>query len=354
MTATVYRFDVTETTAPAESRAGLEQILAREEICAAFSSKGLTAIKMHFGEADKPKTVAPDYVRIVASAVRKQGGKPFLTDTNTLYTGQRSNSVDHLNLAHRHGYTPQQTGAPVIIMDGLSGRNFFEVPIDGKHCQTAKIARDVLSIDDLIVLTHVTGHGGVGLGASIKNMGMGMASRGGKQIQHSGILPRVTAKKCVACGECARWCPADAITVDETAVIDPEKCIGCGECTVTCPHKAIAVRWDESSINLQEKMAEYALAVTRSIRGKCCFINFALNITKDCDCVHTAQEAQFAAIGIFASTDPVAVDQAVFDALRERQGSDVPQGWFGIDATVQLAHAEAIGLGTREYEVTKV
>jgi uncharacterized Fe-S center protein len=190
MASTVYFLKVDEDTPQEKVIEGLNKILTKEDICASFSSGGLTGIKMHFGEAEDPNTVDPVYIRTIVDAVKEQGSNPFLTDTNTLYRGKRSNSVDHINLASSHSYSIEGVGAPVVILDGLAGKNFMEVPLEnGKHCKTAKIAKDVLSIDDLIVVTHVTGHGGAGLGGSIKNVGMGMASRGGKQIQHSGILP---------------------------------------------------------------------------------------------------------------------------------------------------------------------
>ena len=263
MPSTVYFFKIDKETSESGICSGLTSILTKEDISNSFSSQGFTALKIHFGEADKPNTVNPAFVKVIADAVRKKGGKPFLTDSNTLYTGQRSNAVDHLMCAHRHGYSIKNTGAPAIILDGLAGKSFTQVEINLKHCSTAKIPTDVQSIDDLIGVTHITGHMGAGLGGSIKNIGMGMASRGGKQKQHSGILPEVNRDACTACGECARWCPADAITVEEYASINKDLCIGCGECTVTCQYRALAVRWDESSTNLQENIEEFLRTLVR-------------------------------------------------------------------------------------------
>ena len=181
-----------------------------------------------------------------------------------------------------------------------------------------------------------------------------MASRGGKQMQHSGILPTINKDKCVACRECAQWCPVDAITVEEHAHIDQELCIGCGECTVTCQYKAIAVRWDESSVNLQKKIAEHAYTVLNNIKGKSCFFNFLINVTKNCDCIRRKEDSYFPAIGIVASTDIVAADQATFDLLKEAERGDVIDKWFGKDGQIQLRHAEEIGLGSRKYKIEEV
>lgn len=353
MSATVYFFRIDSSTSEQKIEQGLKSILNKKDISDSFSSQGFTALKIHFGEADKPNTVKPRYVKVIADSVTSAGGRPFLTDTNTLYVGQRANAVDHLLCAHSHGYTVEKTGVPAIILDGLAGKGFEEVPVNLKHCKTAKIAKDVLSIDDLIGVTHITGHMAAGLGGSIKNIGMGMASRGGKQKQHSGILPEVDAEKCTACGECVRWCPTDAISVDEHAVINKEKCIGCGECTVTCRFRAIAVRWDESSVNLQEKMAEYAFAVIRSIK-KSCFFNFMINVTKNCDCLHSEQDPLFPAMGIVASTDIVAADKASFDILKYEAGEDIFYTWFEKDALAQIRHGEEIGLGSSEYTLEEI
>ncbi|MFH1706530.1 MAG: DUF362 domain-containing protein [Planctomycetota bacterium] len=355
MLATVTFLPLPPGTSEADTLEGLRRILNRPEITAVLENGGLTAIKMHFGEADKPRTVSPAIVKEIARASRRGGGKPFLADTNTLYTGKRSNTVDHLITAHGHGYTYPATTAPVVILDGLAGKNFQEVPINLKHCRTAKIARDVLSIDTLICLTHVTGHIETGLGASIKNIGMGLASRGGKQAQHSGILPVVNKKKCTACGECAKWCPVHAIAVDKCAVIDPKVCVGCGECTVTCPVHAIAVRWDESSVGLQEKMAEYAFAVLRNIKGPALFINVILQVTKDCDCMGDAKGGELPPVGIVAATDIVAADQAAYDLMVRVCGRDPIKAWYGeTDPLIQVRYAESIGLGTREYTLAEV
>jgi len=354
MSATVYMLKPSSPPDPEEIKEGLRRILARDDIRAALASGGYTGVKMHFGEADPPATVDPGYVKVVVEAVKAGGGKPFLTDTNTLYTGRRFNAVDHLLCAHDHGYTVENTGAPVVILDGLTGRNFTEVEVELPHCKTVKIAADILSMDALVVLTHVTGHMGTGMGAAIKNVGMGLASRGGKQIQHSGILPTVTAEKCVGCGECARWCPADAISVEETAVIDSSLCIGCGECTVSCRHRAISIRWDESSVNLQEKMAEYAFGILKRFRGKSCFFNFLIHVTKDCDCTRRPQKACFDEAAVLASTDIVAVDQATYDFLKEAAGKDPFEEWSGKDALVQVRHAEKIGLGTSRYDLVEI
>jgi len=320
------------------------------------SPDDLVALKLHFGERDNIGYVKPEYLKPLIDAVYEMKGKPFFVDTNTLYRGRRANSVDHLLQAYDHGFTFENTGAPVIIADGILSKNYSEIPVGGKHFDRVKIANDILHSDVLIGVAHVTGHVASGLGAAIKNLGMGCASRSGKQNQHADVHPRVDREKCTGCGTCVKWCPVEAIEmVDGAARIDQEKCYGCAECIVNCRFGAIAVSFAGTSQALQEKMAEYALGVAKSKSGKCGFMNFLMHVTKNCDCTGDAEEAVVADIGIVASTDPVALDQATVDLLNRATGKDLLHAlWPASDYSYQLAHAESIGLGTRHYDLIRL
>jgi len=308
------------------------------------------AVKMHFGEGRNTNVVHPEIVRAVVDRIRGAGGSPFLTDSNTLYRGTRSNAVDHLETAYRHGYTPEAVGCPVIIADGMSGSDRALVDIDGKHFQRVSLASVAYFAQAAVVLTHVTGHCLTGYGGAIKNVAMGMASRAGKLAQHHNSHPTFDSKKCIACGECARWCPADAIEVDKHATLIVAKCIGCGECYTVCPADAVGFQWSEVGSNIQEKMVEHVLACQKSKPGKMAFLNYALHSTKDCDCLGDPQDKAFGDVGIFASTDPVAVDAATIAGINEALGYDAFQKlWPDIDHTVQLACGEKLGIGSRDY-----
>ena len=218
---------------------------------------------------------------------------------------------------------PEATGLPVIIADGLIGRDKQEPRSAQARTASSKIASAILDSDALVGLTHVTGHVQTGLGAAIKNIGMGCASRAGKLDQHSVTHPRVNAKQCRNCSVCMAFCPEAAIVQAEGhVVIDPAKCIGCGECLVVCKFGAIKMKWDEDSARLQEKMAEYALRVADHFKGKAAFVSFLIQVTKDCDCMAKNQKPIVEDIGILASLDPVAIDQATADLLVERRRRD--------------------------------
>ncbi len=318
-----------------------------------FDEGEFTAVKIHFGEENNTGHIKPDWIRPLLERIASTGAKPFLTDTNTLYKGQRQNSVDHLMLAYRHGFSIENLGVPLIISDGLLSKNFSEIEIDGVHLKSVKIANDILHSDSMAVLSHVTGHILSGMGAAIKNVAMGAAPRSGKQVQHADVKPEVMADRCRGCRECIRWCPKDAIEIyDGAARIDKEKCYGCAECIATCRYEAISHSFAGSSKMLQEKMAEYALGAVKNKQGKVCYITFLTHITRECDCLNEAQDKITSDIGILASYDPVAIDRAAADILKKEAGKDIlREMWPDNDYNNQIIHAEKIGLGKSRYEL---
>ena len=323
------------------------------EIKSTINRGDMVGIKTSFGEKGNIGYIRPPLIKAVVDKVKVSGGKPFLFETNTLYVGKRSNAIDHLMHAHEHGFTIENTGAPVIIGDGLFGEHNCIVRIDQELCETAYIAGVAKASNSLISVAHVTGHLATGMGATFKNIGMGLSSRGGKLAQHSGVLPQIIKKKCNLCNVCKVWCPANAITMGkETAIIDPEKCIGCGECLAVCQFDAVKIAWDEDTINLQKKVAEYSLAILKEKTGKVAFFNFLTHITIHCDCMDKPYKPDIPDIGILVSKDPVAVEKATIDMVNLHTGRDYFRSiWPKIDYTVQLEHAHKIGLGNLEYDL---
>ena len=314
------------------------------------------ALKIHFGEVGNTGYIKPAWLSGLIWEIRQKTSHAFLTDSNTLYVGHRSNSIDHLRLAWSHGFTPEATGLPIVIADGLIGRDKQEPRSAQSRTASSKIASAILDADALVGLAHVTGHVQTGLGAAIKNVGMGCASRAGKLDQHSVTHPRVNAKQCRNCSVCMSFCPEAAILQAEGhVVIEPAKCIGCGECLVVCKFGAIKMKWDEDSLRLQEKMAEYAKRVLDHFKGRAVFASFLVHVTKDCDCMAKNQKPIVPDIGILASLDPVAIDQATADLLAAAGGGRDPlRAGYDLDWSGQLAHGQRIGLGTRRYVLTEV
>lgn len=328
-----------------------------------------TAIKLHFGEIGNDGFISPVFVRQIVDKIKAAGGNPFLTDTNTLYTGKRSNGVDHITTAVLHGFDYAVTGAPVIIADGLSGKDERSVHIGQKHFEKARIAGAIADSQSMLVLSHFKGHEMAGFGGAIKNLAMGCATPKGKQDQHA-TRPFVNAKVCIGCGLCAEICPTQAIAMTEKkAVVDRQVCIGCGECMSHCPVKAFRLDWDTELLDFTEKLTEYALGAVIGKQERTGYINFLMNITPDCDCTPWSDAPIVADIGILASNDPVALDQACLDLVNEavvnhhsRLGEaadpDCKDKFKALHThtfgSVQLSYGEKIGLGNREYELIKI
>jgi hypothetical protein len=319
-----------------------------------ISENHFVALKLHFGEQENTGYVHPLYVSTIIKEIKENKARVFLTDTNALYKGSRTNAVEHLNLAYKHGFSPDAVGVPVIIADGLNGDDEQEVEIDGKFVKKAYIASAISKADSLVVVSHFKGHLMTGFGGAIKNLGMGCASRRGKLVQHGGIAPYIKKDTCIACSVCINMCPASAIKlVNNKAKIDSKICIGCASCIAACPAAAIDVQWEQGADTISERMSEYAKAAALS--KVCVYINFALKITKECDCLAKDDPKICPDIGIFCSQDAVSVDQACVDKVNEVSGRDLfkeqhPQrNWVR-----QLEYAESIGLGTRIYELKQI
>ena len=331
------------------------------------------AIKMHFGELGNLSYLRPNYAKAVADVVKECGGKPFLTDCNTLYPGSRKNALEHLDCANINGFNTITTGCQIIIGDGLRGTDDITVPVrNGEYCKEAYIGRAVMDADIFISLTHFKGHESTGFGGAIKNIGMGCGSRAGKMHQHNSGKPIVHDDLCRGCHRCAKECGSDAITYENgKAVINQDICKGCGRCIGACAFDAIENQnWNANEI-LVRKMAEYSQAVCD---GRPTFhISLVRDISPNCDC-HGENDAPILPdVGIFASFDPVALDQACVDAclhatpmpnsqlydnLADPHWHHHHDNFLDSNPNVRwketLEHAEKIGLGTREYELIQM
>ena len=359
-------------------RENLQQKLARLMMTAGFGDIDMdgkyVAIKMHFGEPGNMAYLRPNWAKTVADLVKSQGGKPFLTDCNTLYIGGRKNALDHMESAYVNGFTPYSTGCHIIIADGLKGNDEVAVPVEGgEYVREAKIGRAVMDADVFISLTHFKGHESTGFGGTLKNIGMGCGSRAGKMEQHASGHPAVQESLCRGCHRCAKECGSDAITYDANnkAVIDQTKCKGCGRCIGACNFDAIYALCDSANEMLDRKMAEYAAAVCHD--RPTFHISLVQDISPNCDC-HGENDAPILPdIGMFASFDPVALDQACADAClnaaplpNSQLGQNLATpGWNchhdnfkdsnpNIEWKATLEQAEKVGMGTRAYTLKKI
>ncbi len=346
----------------------LEKLVVKTGIETIDFKDKYVCIKIHFGEKGNLAFIRPNYARRMVDIIKKLGGKPYLSDCNTLYVGGRSNGLDHLETAYENGFNPLTLGCHIVIGDGIKGLDEKLVKIDQKHVKEAKIGQGIMDAQIFISMTHFKGHEGTGFGGTLKNIGMGCGSRAGKMEMHYSGKPRVTSEKCRSCGACISNCAHDAISYDENkkAFINWDKCVGCGRCIGACPFNAIKPVDFHSSQILNEKVAEYTYAV---VKDRPCFhVSFVMDVSPNCDCHRENDAAVVSDIGIFASFDPVALDQACADAVNNapinpnsflNEVKHVHDDHFydmhpNTKWKTGIAHAEALGLGTHEYELIEV
>ncbi len=359
-----------------DSMPGKLKKLIRKAGIAQLNLEGqFVAIKIHFGELGNVSYLRPNYARAVVDVVKELGGKPFLTDCNTLYPGSRKNALEHLYCAWENGFTPLTAGCPILIGDGLKGTDDIEVPVrGGEYVKNAKIGRAVMDADVIISLTHFKGHEATGFGGALKNLGMGCGSRAGKKEQHNNGKAYVRQEICRGCRRCMRECANDGLVFDaETRKmhVDKEHCVGCGRCVGACSFDAIDFEDPNSNQMLNYRIAEYAKAV---VDGRPQFhISMVMDISPNCDCHEENDAPILPDVGMFASFDPLALDQACVDACMKCE--PLPDSQLGehlrdphfedhhdhfTNSTPEsewqscLSHAEKIGLGTRAYELIQL
>ena len=347
----------------------LEKLLETAGLSETVSKRDLVAVKIHFGEMGNAAFIRPVFLRKIVESIKVAGGTPFLTDANTLYVGTRSDAPHHLATATQNGFAYSVVEAPLIIADGLRGKSEATVEINRKHFKRVYIGSEIVQADSIVSVAHFKCHELSGFGGTIKNLGMGCASRRGKMAQHSTVSPAVKKKKCIGCGDCVEHCSQQAISLfEEKAGIDPGKCIGCGECILICANSAIQIEWNQAIPVFLEKMVEYTMGVLKNKEGKALFLNFITDISPACDCYPYNDAPIVRNIGIVASKDPVAIDQASVDLVNSEQalpgsclksslgpGEDKIKAVYpSVDWPIQLEYAEKIGLGSRSYEIIEV
>jgi len=350
----------------------IKKLLGRTGFAGHVAGGELAAVKIHFGERGVTGHVQPLMVRPILDELVRAGARPFLTDASTLYVGQRGEAVSHAMQAARHGYDPLLLGAPVIIADGLKGASQVALPVPGgKHFQEAFIAADIAEADLLVSINHLKGHELAGFGGALKNIGMGAASKQGKMQQHVTTGPKIDEAACKGCGACVGICAAQALAlVDGLAgkqhiLLNLAACRGCGACFLACKHGGLTINWQTDVQGFLERMMEYAAAVLLSRPKPSLHITFVTSVTPDCDCMGFSDAPICPDIGVLASLDPVAIDQAGIDLVNKAEPlwpSHLPKGLKagqdkflalrpGMPPAMGLDYAEALGLGSRQYEL---
>lgn len=304
-------------------------------------------LKVHFEEHRNVTFVRPENYLGIIDYLTERGIESSYMETCVLYGGKRYKKELHEKTAEQHGFTQ----LPLEFADGEHGENFAEVEINKRHFKTFKVGKAFLDYDQILVLSHFKGHMMAGFGGAIKQLSMGHASKGGKLAMHAGEKPRIKSKKCKQCMLCKTRCNVDALMIGDKSWIDHSKCVGCGACMAICPEGAVSIFNLKSIIKafgignpFIEKLVEGAYAAQKDKKN--IYINFAMNITRGCDCEAKKMKPIMDDFGIFISTDPVAIDKACYDVAKERG-----KKFRGYKA---FAYAESIGLGSTDYNLIEL
>jgi hypothetical protein len=355
-----------------ERISAFKKLLDRLKPFPGYQKEEIIPVKLTIGEPSCTYHINPELVRVVILEIKKQGAKPFLFDTSVIYQGQRQNAVDHLTLVQNKGFGHSKVGAPFVIADGLLGQDGKEYIIDAQDIKKIKVPSFIGMLDNLLVLSHATGHIVSGYAGAIKNVAMGMSCRPTKQVQHSSLKPSVIVKNCTACGCCIAICPVKAISfkdkkaftppflnklidnrVERAGFIDSKICIGCGDCICACKFDAIFINWQEEPAIFCKRMVEVAHFILSKFKNKF-FINFAFDITKECDCISNKDDKMIAEnLGLLASSDIVSLDKATVDLANKKSKSDFLSNTKNV-YEIMLEYAARKGLGNLEYNLINV
>ncbi len=330
---------------PDQALAAVRSALETSGFLGSLKPKRKIGLKVHFGEHGNSNHLDPKFVRAAAVAASFHNLQPVAVETTALYRGRRQQADEHIRLAREHGFDMHSILAPIEILDGRHGEKSYPVSLDSELVPVARLAQGLRRYHYLINLAHFKGHFVTGFGGALKNLAMGLAAKAGKLEMHSNSKPSVNPEKCASCGDCIDYCPHGAVNFEQYVARIGPGCTGCGGCLAVCPHGAIRVNWDAASESIQLKMAEYCRAV---LAGRRAFhFDFCLKVTPNCDCNSATEQPLVADVGVFASPDPVACDQAAYDRLAPELGKLYPQ----LNPEILLDTAARLGVGSREYEL---
>lgn len=344
---------------PREDLDSFDKLFSALRLPELFPKGGRIAVKLHMGEAYSKYIVKPVFAARAVELLKRDGFKPFVTDTTTLYDAGRSDEIKYLRTAAGNGFTSEAMhGAGIVIADGNGDEETVRQLKNFLSMRNVRIARAFAEgCDGMLVLTHVKGHAQTGMGGAIKNIGMGCVSKKGKEDVHEADAPIFDGKCCIGCGKCLKVCPMrKALTLDEMTgkiVFNEDACIRCGSCSRVCPNKAMTFEGPDPSIVLQKRLADATLAVYEALSGRIAGINFVRDVTWLCDCCRPTRMIA-PDVGLFASRDIVALDQASYNGVARAAGRDAFLEETTAEGEVQMSSAQVLGIGRRDYELKNV
>lgn len=349
----------------------LEQLLKEAGLMNYFSPDEWVAIKTHFGSEGAHRIVRPVFLRKIVDALKRIGAKPFVTDT------VRIKGLDYLEVANQNGLNHLSVGAPVVIADGLYGKDNIMVKA-GEILGRVAVASLIHDVPAMVVCSHVKGHINAGYAGAIKNLAMGGVSsahrtcgwkcgRGAMHTIGEGEL-LWDHDKCELCLQCKDICPLDAISFKEEKLEwDGNICWRCGRCERVCQKESLKLPGEDA--RFMQSLAEAAGAVLSTFeKGKVLYVNFLTEIQPECDCMPMADVPAMQDAGMLVSDDLVSIEQASIDLLLKsvplpdslasdkqiRAGEDILYKLHNKPYLLQVEEAERLGLGERRYELLEL
>lgn len=333
----------------------LEKLIDESGVLDVVSKGDVVAVKTHFGDRGTTRTLRSVFIRTVVEKVIEAGGRPFVTETTGLgMLRPRCTAVGRINIAEENGYTHQTLKAPIIIADGLLGFDYVEVPVEGKHIKSVKVAKAIAECDAVICCTHFKLHMQAGVGGSIKNVGVGCVAKPSKFDIHMSDYPQIDEEKCTKCDECVKICPGNAI---EDYKINKEKCVKCLGCSEACDYGAVKTFWVFGR-DVSERIVECTKGVFK-VQKNFAYLNFLMDITPHCDCHPYSDLPVVPDLGIMASKDILAIDRASVDLYRQAENLSGAllkdkKFWDWTDVEGMLNYAEKLELGTQNYRLIEI
>lgn len=325
------------------------------------------AVKVHMGGKGCTRYLRPIFIREIVDLLRKLKSEPFVTDTTTLYPGNRWSVAECYENARLNGFVEDVLGCPVIIADHPKFRSKM-LPTKSRKVREVEVAGAIAGADCLVVVSHAKGHDLCGFGGAIKNLGMGCLTKRGKTQVHDVTKPNLVKSDCVGCGDCVEACPWKAIKIqEEKAFIDQDKCTGCTSCTFSCSQRALYIPF-RGKIEFQRLLAGAASGIAEHFVDRIFYVNFILDVTPLCDCAPFSNIPVVPDIGILASTDIVATDKASLDLIDQERvypnsvldgqnietGRSKFQNLHGINPFIQVSTAEELGIGSTQFVLVKI
>ena len=362
------------------------QLLERSGWLDRLQQGDIVALKTHMGEAYNVGYLRPVIIRTLVDLLKERGLRPFVTDTTTMPYHpwiSRTLAMDHLETANKNGFNQGTVGCPIVMADGWLGTDDVIIDLQGRGNYLNKqfVARAIADADALLSVAHFKGHPAGGYGGSLKNIGVGGASKRGKMNLHgalAGDKPVIDAKLCPG-RRCEWWqvcedcCPEGSIKVtDQGLEVDLESCVYCFACANLCVNMAgfKSIQRFDHLPTLGRRIADSALAAMMTKEeGKAFFLNFAMDISPSCDCYGWTDTPIVNGLGILASYDPVAVDKACIDMMNAapgllnseaeefgalEAGSKKLNVIKGKDIEAQIYGGVANGLGSADYAIEEV